>query len=137
MGSLRCRLPARILLSALLAALALTMAAVTAEAAGSGLTLAVHVGYQDVVKPGEWTPVTIDARNTGADVDGVLEIQEALNAQPGVSGFTIYQQPISLPGGASKRVRTYLVEDTTGKGHTTRVVGGEPVLTATVPLAQQ
>jgi quercetin dioxygenase-like cupin family protein len=29
-----------------------------------------------------------------------------------------------------------LVEDTTGKGHTTRVVGGEPVLTATVPLAQ-
>jgi len=30
-----------------------------------------------------------------------------------------------------------LVEDTTGKGHTTRVVGGEPCLTATVPLAQQ
>jgi quercetin dioxygenase-like cupin family protein len=28
-----------------------------------------------------------------------------------------------------------LVEDTTGKGHTTRVVGNEPVLTATVPLA--
>ncbi|HEX5814604.1 MAG TPA: cupin domain-containing protein [Methylomirabilota bacterium] len=29
-----------------------------------------------------------------------------------------------------------LVEDTTGKGHTTRVVGNEPCLTATVPLAQ-
>jgi len=28
-----------------------------------------------------------------------------------------------------------LVEDITGKGHTTRVVGSEPVLTATVPLA--
>ena len=122
MGSLRCRLPARILLSALLAALALTMAAVTAQAADSGLTLAVHVGYQDVVKPGEWTPVTVDARNTGADVDGVLEIQEALNAQPGVSGFTIYQQPISLPGGASKRVRTYLVEDTTGATVTARII---------------
>ena len=122
MGSLRCRLPARILLSALLAALALTVAAVTAEAAGSGLALAVHVGYQDVVKPGDWTPVTVDARNTGADVDGVLEIQEALNAQPGVSGFTIYQQPISLPGGASKRVRTYLVEDTTGATVTARII---------------
>src|SRR5438034_9447912 len=122
MGSLRCRLPARILLSALLAALALTMAAVTAQAADSGLTLAVHVGYQDVVKPGDWTPVTVDARNTGADVDGVLEIQEALNAQPGVSGFTIYQQPISLPGGASKRVRTYLVEDTTGATVTARII---------------
>src|SRR5213080_2934528 len=122
MGSLRCRLPARILLSTLLAALALTMAAVTAEAAGSGLSLAVHVGYQDVVKPGEWTPVTVDVRNTGADVDGVLEIQESLNAQPGVSGFTFYQQPISLPAGASKRVRTYLVEDTTGATVTARIV---------------
>jgi quercetin dioxygenase-like cupin family protein len=29
-----------------------------------------------------------------------------------------------------------LVEDTTGRGHTTRVVGDEPCLTATVPLAQ-
>ena len=28
-----------------------------------------------------------------------------------------------------------LVEDTTGKGHTTRVVGNEPVVTATIPLA--
>jgi hypothetical protein len=30
-----------------------------------------------------------------------------------------------------------LVEDTTGKGHTTRVLGAEPCLTATIPLAQQ
>jgi hypothetical protein len=29
-----------------------------------------------------------------------------------------------------------LVEDTTGQGHTTRVVGHEPCVTATVPLAQ-
>ena len=30
-----------------------------------------------------------------------------------------------------------LVEDTTGKGHTTRVVSTVPVVTATIPLAQQ
>jgi quercetin dioxygenase-like cupin family protein len=30
-----------------------------------------------------------------------------------------------------------LVEDTTGQGHTTRVHGDEPALTATVPLAEQ
>jgi quercetin dioxygenase-like cupin family protein len=30
-----------------------------------------------------------------------------------------------------------LVEDTTGKGHTTRVLGNEPCLTATVPLTPQ
>jgi quercetin dioxygenase-like cupin family protein len=29
-----------------------------------------------------------------------------------------------------------LVEDTTGKGHTTRVHGTQPCLTATIPLAQ-
>ena len=28
-----------------------------------------------------------------------------------------------------------LVEDTTGQGHTTRVVGSEPTITATIPLA--
>ena len=122
MGPQRCRLPARIALSTLLAALGLSMAAVGAEAAGNGLTLAVHVGYQDVVRPGEWTPVTIDAHNTGADVDGTLEVRESLNAQPGVTGFTIYQQPISLASGASKRVRTFLVEDTTGATVTARVI---------------
>ena len=30
-----------------------------------------------------------------------------------------------------------LVEDTTGQGHTTRVVGTEPVLTAVIPLADK
>jgi hypothetical protein len=30
-----------------------------------------------------------------------------------------------------------LVEDTTGKGHTTRVHGSVPCVTATIPLAQQ
>lgn len=30
-----------------------------------------------------------------------------------------------------------LVEDTTGQGHTTRVLGTTPCVTATVPLAQQ
>ena len=30
-----------------------------------------------------------------------------------------------------------LVEDTTGKGHTTRQIGNEPCVTATIPLANQ
>jgi hypothetical protein len=30
-----------------------------------------------------------------------------------------------------------LVEDTTGQGHTTRAHGGQPCLTATIPLAQR
>jgi hypothetical protein len=115
------RLPARIGLATMLAALALPIAAVSAEAATNPITLTVHVGYQDVVKGGAWMPVTIDARNTGAGVDGMLEVQESLPAQPGVSGFTIYQEPISLASGATKRLRLYLVENTTGATITARI----------------
>ena len=115
------RLPARIGLAAGLVAVALPIAAIPAHAATNPVTLTVHAGYQDVVKTGGWMPVTIDARNTGAGIDGMLEVQEALNAQPGVSGFTIYEAPISLASGASKRVRLYLVENTTGATITARI----------------
>jgi hypothetical protein len=115
------RLPARIGLATALTAFVLPIAVVPAHAASNPLTLTVHAGYQDVVKAGAWMPVTIDARNTGAGVDGMLEVQESLNAQPGVSGFTIYQEPISLASGATKRVRLYLVENTTGATITARI----------------
>jgi len=114
-------LPARLALATILASLALPVAAVGAQAKG-GVTLTVHAGYQNVTKPGEWTPVTIDASNSGAGVDGTLEVQESLNAQPGVSGITIYQEPISLAAGATKRVRIYLVEDATGATIAARLV---------------
>src|SRR5438132_10888934 len=123
-----CRLPARIALSALLAATGLAGASVGALAA-SGVALTVHIGYQDVVKPGEWMPVTIDAKNAGAGLDGTLEVQETLNGQPGVTGLPIYQQPISLASGATKRIRTFVTVDTTGAtvparvGPKRRVVG--------------
>jgi hypothetical protein len=116
-----CRLPARIALAALLAATSLAGASVGALAA-SGVALTVHAGYQDVVKAGEWMPVTIDAKNTGAGVDGTLEVQETLNGQPGVTGLPIYQQPISLASGSTKRIRTFVTVDTTGVTITARVV---------------
>src|ERR1700704_1816757 len=107
-------LPAHVAGAVTLAMVALNAASVGALAAGNPVTLAVHVGYQDVVKPGEWMPVTIDAKNTGAGVDGTLEVQEALSGQPGVGGLPIYHQSISLATGSSKRIRTYVTVDTTG-----------------------
>src|SRR5438105_4636017 len=94
MGSFR--LPARTALAAILASLALFTTAVAAQAKGA-VTLTVHAGYQDVIKPGEWMPVTIDASNSGAEVDGTLQVQQSLNAQPGVSGTTIYQNRSASP----------------------------------------
>ena len=117
----RFRLPARFALAGLLAATGLAGAS-PAVLAADGLTMSVHIGYQDVVKPGEWMPVTVDVKNTGAGVDGTLEVQEALNGQPGVTGLPIYQAPISLASGASKRIRTYLTVDTTGATITARIV---------------
>ncbi len=117
----RCRLPARIALAAMLAATGLAGAAVGAVAA-DGVTLNVHVGYQDVVKAGEWMPVTIDARNTGAGVDGTLEVQEALNGQPGVTGLPLYHESISLATGSSKRIRAYVTVDANGVTITARIV---------------
>src|SRR5262245_7117699 len=49
------------------------------------------------------------------------------------------QLEIGLGDGTVRRFRpddARLVEDTTGSGHTTRVVGPEPVLTAVIPLAE-
>src|SRR6266568_2992615 len=117
----RCRLPARIALAGMLAATGLAGAAVGAVAA-DGVTLNVHVGYQDVVKAGEWMPVTIDARNTGAGVDGTLELQEALNGQPGVTGLPLYHESISLATGSSKRIRAYVTVDANGVTITARIV---------------
>jgi hypothetical protein len=106
----------------MLATTGLLAASAGALAADNGLTLIVHVGYQDVLKAGEWMPVTIDAKNTGAPVDGTLEVQEALNGQPGVTGLPIYHQVISLASGTTKRIRTYLTVDTTGATVTARII---------------
>ena len=91
-------------------------------AAANEVTLSVLVGYQGVVKPGEWMPVTVVAKNGGAGIDGTLELQETLNGQPDVSGFPVYQAPISLASGASKRIRAYAIIDTTGATITARIV---------------
>ena len=123
----RCRLPARVALAALLTAAGLAAASVGAVAA-AGVTLTVHVGYQDVVKAGEWMPVTIDARNAGPGVDGTLEVQESLNGQPGVTGLPLYHESISLATGSSKRIRTYVTVDTTGATITARIVQNARVI---------
>src|ERR1700674_3638053 len=115
------RLPARLALASLLAGTALAGGSIGAAAAND-VTLSVLVGYQGVVKPGEWMPVTVVAKNSGAGIDGTLELQETLNGQPDVSGFPVYQAPISLASGASKRIRAYAIIDTTGATITARIV---------------
>lgn len=135
MGPRGYRLSARLGIASLLAALIFPLAAASADAAGSGINLTVHLGYQDVVKPGEWMPVTIDIHSAGPAVDGTLQIQESLTSQPSVGGFAVYQQPISLAGGATKRIRAYVSIDTSGAAVTARVVENGRVIASQDSLA--
>ena len=122
MRAQRFRLPARLTLAGILVSLALPAAAIAAQAKSSDITLSAHVGYQDVVKAGGWMPVTVDAKTTGPGVDGTLEVQESLSSQPGVTGLTVYDQPISLATGASKRIRLYVDVETSGATITARIL---------------
>jgi hypothetical protein len=122
MRAQRFRLPARLTLAGILVSLALPAVGVAAQAKSSDITLSVHVGYQDVVRGGAWMPVTVDAKNTGPGIEGTLEVQQSLNAQPGVTGLTVYVQPISLAGGTSKRIRLYADLETVGSTFTARIL---------------
>ena len=97
----------------LLATLALPATAVGSQAAGNSLAITVHVGYQDTVKPQQWMPVSIDVKNSGPDIDGTLEVQATAN-QPGAPAGAVYQVPLSLASGATKHLRTYVVEEIQG-----------------------
>src|SRR2546421_314798 len=68
----------------LLAVLVVPALPVAAQAAPQALALTVHVGYHDVIRSGEWMPVSIDVRNSGADFHGSIEIQAQDTASKGI-----------------------------------------------------
>jgi hypothetical protein len=123
------RLPARIALAGLLAALLLPATGVVTAVASSPLTLAVKVGYQGVYKAQEWMPVTIDVKNSGADFEGTIQLESAFTSQPGLPSPALYQMPLSLAAGASKHLRTYsMVNPAAGLTLTVRVLQNGRVL---------
>jgi hypothetical protein len=117
------RLPARIALAGLLVALLLPATGVVAAAAASPLTLAVKVGYQGIYKAQEWMPVTIDVKNSGADLQGTIQLESVFTSQPGLPSPALYEVPLSLASGASKHLRTYaMVNPAAGLTLSVRVV---------------
>jgi hypothetical protein len=100
-------------------ALALIVAAVVSFAASgaamaatsSPVSIVAKVGYSGFVKAQQWMPVAIDVSNSGPDIDGTLEVSSgvALNGAP--VGSATYQAHLSLASGATKHLKTYLVED--------------------------
>lgn len=113
------------------AAMTLLATSAAAQAAANPLSIAVKVGYSGFVKSQQWMPVTIDVTNKGQDVDGTLEVStgSAPNGQP--IGAAIYQTHVSLPAGATKHLRTYLVEDQAPSTVSVRIVQNGRVLAST------
>ncbi|HAC47636.1 MAG TPA: hypothetical protein DCF65_16445 [Chloroflexi bacterium] len=96
---------------ALMAAALVSLAASTAQAAANPVSIAVKVGYSGFVKAGQWMPVAIDVTNKGQDVDGTLEVSTTALANGPPIGPAIYMTHVSLASGATKHLKTYVIED--------------------------
>jgi hypothetical protein len=139
MPSSRRRASARAALALVAAALTLLGASSATQAATNPISISVKVGYSGFVKAQQWMPVTINLSNQGQDVSGTLEVTAATgggqNGQPFES--VIYQTPVSLPAGATKNLRTYLVEDQVPSTVSVRLVANGRVLASADSPASQ
>jgi hypothetical protein len=109
-------------------------AVLAAAADDQSVSVQVHVGYHDVVRAGEWMPVTVDLTNSGSNFTGSLDIGLQDNPvslvkvpfssappQPGLPGSAVYQVPLTLAAGATKQVRTFVLSDVPGTPLTVRL----------------
>jgi hypothetical protein len=124
----RGRLSASVLLALVFAGVGLMLGPRDARAAASPLGITAHVGYANVIKVGEWMPVSIAVTNSGPEVDGSLEVQAVFGAKPGTPWPASYGRPLVIGTGATKYFRTYLVEEIAGQTVTVRIVRNGRIL---------
>jgi len=131
MPASRRRASARSALAFVAAALTLLAASNATQAATNPLSIVLKVGYSGFVKAQQWMPVTIDLTNKGPDVEATLEVTTGSGSNPNNGQpleSVIYQSHLSLPAGATKHLRTYLVEDQAPSVVSVRIVANGQVL---------
>lgn len=128
MPASRRRASARVAVAFLVTAVVSLVASSGAQAATNPLSIAVKVGYSGFVKAQQWMPVTIDVTNKGQEVDGTLEVSTTVNLGGPPIGSAIYQTHLSLPIGATKHLKTYLVEDQAPSTVSVRIVANGRVV---------
>jgi hypothetical protein len=111
MPASRRRASARVAVALVVAAVVSLAATIAAQAATNPVSITVNVGYQGFVKAQQWMPVTVDLTNKGPDINGTVEVTTGNNSNGPPIGSVIYQAHVSLPSGATKHLKTYLVED--------------------------
>jgi hypothetical protein len=131
MPASRRRASARVAVAMVVTAVISLAASTAAQAATNPLSITVKVGYSGFVKAQQWMPVTIDVTNKGPDVDGTLEVTTPVSSNGPPIGSAVYQTHVNLPSGATKHLRTYLVEDQAPAPVSVRIVqNGRAVATA-------
>jgi hypothetical protein len=128
MPASRPRASARVAAALVLTAVLSLAASVGAQAATNPVSITVNVGYKGLVKAQQWMPVTVDVTNKGQDVNGTVEVTTGINTNGPPIGSVIYQAHVSVPSGATKHLKTYLVEDQAPTTVSARIVQNGQVL---------
>lgn len=116
------RRASRVAVAMVVTAMISIAASTAAQAATNPLSISVKVGYSGFVKAQQWMPVTIDVTNKGQEIDGTLEVSAPATTGGPPIGTAIYQTHLSLPAGATKHLKTYLVEDQAPSPVSVRIV---------------
>ena len=122
MPASRQRAPLRLALALMVAAVLSLAASGPAVAATAPVSIVAQVGYSGFVKAQQWMPVTIDVTNHGPDIDGTLEVSAAVAFNGPPTGSAVYQTHLSLATGATKHLKTYLIEDQAPSPVSVRIV---------------
>ena len=108
-------------LACLAGGVCLVLSTIDAAAAGEQVSLTAHLGYNGTIKSGAWMPVDVDVTNNGPAFEGTLQVEAGTGFNGGfpVKGATsgprvLYQTPVSLTSGATKHLRTYIVDGQPG-----------------------
>ncbi len=89
-------------------AIAASLRAASDRRIPSRISLRVAVGYQNIYRGTNWTPVRVTVSNgTNTDISGILEIPQSdqsssVGASPSFHG--LYQAPVTLPAGVTKHI---------------------------------
>jgi hypothetical protein len=131
MPASRRRASARVAVTLVATAVLSLAASASAEAAPNPVSITVNVGYNGFVKAQQWMPVTVDITNKGQDVNGTVEVTTGNNTNGPPIGSVIYQAHVTVPSGATKHLKTYLVEDQAPATVSARIVqSGQVVASA-------
>ncbi len=77
-----------------------TPAPTAAPVTSADFTITASLGYEGLFVMGQWMPCVVTVTNNGADFDGLI----AVNAFYNFNEYDRYEMPLTLAGGATKRV---------------------------------